>query len=335
MKTLLRILLPALLVCVIALSVAEEDALSFREAEPIRAGMEKIAFLFLQDAPEGLRMNVFAGEESIVSAVEIVGPDTVEVTLTRPLKEGESVRVFADVLADGESQRASEKVLTAESLFGPKLPRLRARADAMWPVWQEQWLPAYLEGEVWLRANFRNLPFATFPDEAPEIAVEENDGAARIRFSEPLPEGWSVSTAIGMPVELTPCQREEETGAFTASAGFDSVYLVSEQAAERIGITIVYQRADGFLASYPIVEWIQPDAEDPLAFNCYGFGTVRGFGGGMYAVMGNGAAWYADYDNSAALVSYMDLMTERTWDAGQQLVGGEAPEGFVPPVVIW
>ncbi len=325
--------LPALLLCFFAVSMAE-GGLTLFPAEPIQAGAEKILFTVEPQAPEGLRMNVFSGEEAIAASVAVTGPSSAEVTLTRPLREGETLRVFADVLLDGTPSGGTEAVFPVEALFGGKLSRLRARADAMWPVWRDEWGKAFLEGRVWLRANFRDLPFVTFPDEAPEIAVEEAGGDAGIRFSEPVPEDWSVLTAVGMPVTLTPCVREAD-GAYTAKAGFDSVYLVSDQGAERVSVTVVYQRTDGFLASWPIVEWIQPDTEEPIAFNCYGNGTARGFSGGMYAVVGNGAAWYAEYDSRAGLVTYTDLMTGYAWDKDQTSVGEPVPEGYVLPVEIW
>ena len=335
MKHLMKACVLAALLCVLSLCAAGENVLTLNAVGPLLSGDETIVLTVSPQAPEGLRLNVFAGEESIASGVNVTGPDTAVVTLTRPLREGETIRVFADVWTGENASTQTETVFAVEGPFGAKLTQLRARADKMWPVWQEQWLDAFLKGEVWLRANFRDLPFVLFPDEAPEMTVREDGDTALIRFSEPLPAGWSVSTATGMPVSLTSCAQGQDASQYTASPGFDSVYLVSPQEAERVSVTIVYQRSDGFLASYPIAEWVQPDAEDPLAFNCYGFGTARSFGGGMYAIVGNGAAWYAEYDARGALSGYTDMVTGYAWDKDQKPTADTVPEGFTPPVVIW
>lgn len=334
MKTLVASCVIVLMLLVFVPAPAEEAVLTLTPDGLITAGAETLTFTLTPAVSENLRMNVFAGEEAIAASVEVTRPGVAAVTLTRPLAEGETLRVFADMLADGEPAMAAEAEFTVAGRFGAKLLRLRARVDAMWNVWHDEWLTAYQSGEVWIRSPFGQMPFAAFPDEAPEMIVEEGE-IARIWLSEPLPEGWSISAGVGMPTELTPCVPDEDTGAWTAAPGFDSVYLVSGQEAERIGITIVYERSNGFRASYPIVEWVQPDTDDPVAFNCYGFGTARDFAGGMYAVVGNGSAWYVEYDAQGLLSMYTELNTGMSWNNLQQSTGEPVPDGYVPPVVIW
>ncbi len=320
-----------LLLLLLASGAAAEAPLSPVLAEPLLEGADRICLRF-DDTPPGLRVNAFAGGEQIGASAEIGGDGLVIIRLKRSPSEGEEILVAADVLADGAVTREGSAVFTAAGRFRSHLLRLRDRVDGFWPVWQDTWLPAYLDGSLYLRLRFELLPFVTFPDEAPEIAVEEKDGTARVYLSEPLPEDWQVSFASGLPVTLTDAVRDGD--AWTGPAGFDSVYLVSPQAEERMSITVVYQRSDAFLPSYPIVEW-EKDAQDPLAFNCYGFGTARSFAGGMYAIVGGGEAWYAEYGLDGSLTDYMDLNSECVYDREQHLVSGD--EALISPrsVKIW
>lgn len=319
----------------IALPAPAEDALTFELAEPLIDGAEVLLLRFGDTPPAGLRVNAFCDGQSIGESAEIGDDGLVRLRLARRIAEGEEVRVAADVLTDGTIAAKGEAVFTVGSRFASHLARLRARVDSFWSVWNDGWLPAFRDGKVYLRIQARSLPFLTYPDEAPEIAVEEEDGTARLYVSETVPEDWQVFFASGLPVEMADTVRDESGRVFTGEAGFDSVYLVSPQSAERMSVTIVYQRADAFRASCPIVEWIEPVEEDPYAFNCYGFGTVRTFGGAMYAIVGGGAAWYAEYDIEGALLSCTDLYTECVYDINGNLISGDENTAPSHELVIW
>ena len=312
-----------------------EDTLTITLAEPLLDGADVLCLRIGNMPPEGLRVNAFCDGQSIGESAEIGDDGLVRLHLARRAAEGEEVCVAADVMTDGAAAARGEAVFTVLSRFASHLARLRARADGFWSVWNDVWLPAFRDGKVYLRIRSEAIPFITYPDEAPEIAVEEEDGKARLYVSETVPEDWQVFFASGLPAEMTDTVRDESGRVFTGEAGFDSVYLVSPQDAERVGVTIVYQRADGFRASCPIVEWVAPDAEDPYAFNCYSFGTARNLSGTMYAIVGDGAAWYADYDIRGTLVSCTDLYTECVYDINGNLVSGG--ESGVPSqeIVLW
>ena len=314
---------------------AEEPPLSLTLAQAPLAGNQVLRLKLAEELPEGLQINAFAGDEQIAASAELLEDGVLQLTLGRPLKDGETILVVAGLMRDGVLCRETRLSFPVESRFGALLPRLRARADAMWTVWQD-WLKVYREeGTVYLRLRFRDLPFVTYPDEAPEIAVEEEDGTARVRLAEALPEGWELSFAKGIPVELTNAEWDEAAQAYTGPAGFDSVYLVSPQTAERLSVTVVYERKELFRANYPIVEWIEQDAEEPFAFNCYGFGTARSFTGGMFAIVGNGAAWYADYDIQGVLNTVTDMINELAFDNTGKPIQGDVPEDYVPPFRFW
>ncbi len=309
-----------------------EEPLSFVLAKPLLEGADNILLRF-SDTPPGLRVNAFSGGEQLGGSAQISDDGLVVILLKRSLALGEEVLVAADTQTDGTSIREARAVFTVLGRFGSHLKRLRARVDSFWPLWRDIWLPAYLDGTLYFRLRFEDLPFVTFPDEVPEIDVTEKDGAARVYLAEPLPEGWQISFAAGMPVTLTDAVPDGD--AWTGAAGFDSVYLVSPQAADRMSITIVYQRSDAFLPSWPIVEWVEPEAEEPCAFNCYGFGTTRSFGGGMYAIVGGGEAWYAEYGNDGSLADYFDLVSECMYDKEQNLISGDEALITSRSVDIW
>lgn len=315
-------------------SIADEP-LPMTLAVPLVEGTSEIILRLSEDIPQGFRVNAFVEENEIVTSVSIGMDSLIRLYLLRPLKAGEQVQINADVQVKEIAVRKTVMSFYVGNRFSSHLRNLRSRVDVMWPVFQENWAKAYLQGELYLRYRFDWLPFVTFPDEAPEILVEEFDGRAKVFVSEVLGEEWSLYLASGIPVELTETVWDDALGAYTGKSGFDSVYLVSNQSVDRMSITIVYQRSDQFLASYPIVEWIEPNVEDPLAFNCYGFGTTRSFGGGMYAIVGNGAAWYAEYNEQGLLDNFADLVGECSYDIHQNLISGKEKEESAFMFSIW
>ncbi len=314
-----------------------EESLSL--AEPLVVGSDTITLCLKNSNWFDLRINAFSREELLGSKAEIVidnaGNNTVILHLNRALREGEEIQIFLTA-TDGEGKAVETSVqYPVIGHFAPKLYQLRTRANEMWDIWQNAWCKAFLEGNVYLRTAFDNLPFTLFPDEAPEILVSEKGSESWVWISEPLQEEWNIALAFGIPVSLSSCEWDEETGAWVGPSGFDSVYLISPAGAKRIGITVVYERANQFRASWPIVEWIEEGVEEPLAFNCYGFGTARRFDGGMFAIVGPGAAWYAEYDVQHAISSISELITQCVWSPDGTVLSGEPPEGFVLPVTLW
>ena len=330
----LSLLLLFLLVHAVSPIIAESISEDF-SVEPLYAGSRIIELVLQNGSGSRFLANAFSGGESIAASAERIAENRIVLTLTRPLQAGEEVRLLLQLMEDDRAVWEESSSCEVTDRFSSRLPRLRTRLDQLWPTWKGTWLRLFQEGQVALCAHFDSIPFVAFPDEAPEIMVEESETSARIYLSEPLPEAWHISLASGIPVELTPCEWDDRLGAFTGPAGFDSVYLVSDQESERMSITLVYERAHQFRPSWPIVEWIEPDAENPLAFNCYGFGDPRSFTGGMYAIVGPDAAWYAEYDANHALSNYMNLFTECMYAPDGNLLSGEEPEDYVCPVMIW
>ncbi|MBQ6173487.1 MAG: hypothetical protein IJK28_02565 [Clostridia bacterium] len=325
------------LCCLCPLFSAAEEALpvTLALAEVPAAGSDTLTLRLGGSVPEGLLVNAFAGEEAIGASAEVAADGLILLKLTRPLAEGETVRVAAELPREDGGVAAAALSFTVAGRFDGKLGRLRARVDGMWTVWDETWAPAFREGTVYLRLRLDSIPFVTFPDEAPEMRVEEADGKAFVYLSETLPADWTLSFASGMPVTLTPAVWDETAGAWTGEAGFDSVYLVSAQAEKRMSVTVVYQRSDAFLASWPIVEYVEK-GDEVIAFNCYGYGTARSFGGGMYAIVGQTEAWYAEYGVDGTLTDYINLMTGCVYDPEGHLVEGEEdPEAVHAAIRIW
>ena len=313
------------------MGLAEDAPLRFSLPQPLYAGQQSLLVQIENENPPGLRVNAFSDGVQLGVSASSLENGQVLLSLSRPLRAGEEILLMLDV----QGTRKASGIFPVEARFGCKLQKLRNRIDGLWPVWRDGWEKAFLEGTVNLNISFDLLPFASYPDEAPEIMVEEQEGKARVYVSEPLDENWRVSLAFGIPAVFSPCEWDAAAGAYTGPVDFDSVYLVSDGAAERIGITVVYERRNQFLASYPIVEWVQPDADDPIAFNCYGFGTARSFEGAMYAIVGPQGQWYAEFDVEHSLSSYTNLLTECVYDGNGVLLSGEEPEGYLNPVVIW
>ena len=215
-----------------------------------------------------------------------------------------------------------------ESLSGA----LRERVDGMWEIWSGSWSRTFLDGEVYLPYQWKQIPFVTWADEAPTLRVEE-EGEVRISFSEPIGGDWRVCLGEGMPIEYRDCAYDPESGCWTGGGSFDGVYLISDMTETRIGISVAYQRTDEFRPSCPVLSWIREEEGAVLGMCCYGWGTTRGFQGGMYAVATDEAAFYGEYDGEGALCAWYDAMTGCRYDAKDRLEEGEEPEGYVSPVV--
>ena len=332
-------LISLLLILILCGGACAEEDFAFSLAEMPSAGASAIAICPEDTGLTDYQVNIFSGEEPLGRNADMTddsqGSSRITAYLTRPLREGEEIRVYlAASGADGNAVQTS-KSYTVLGRFGSKLQRLRTRADSMWPVWNDAWGRAFQEGTVDARVRFDDLPFAAFPDEAPEIFVEESDGTARVWLEEPLPEEWILSFATGIPAELEACVLDAEKGAYVGKAGFDRVYLTSSAGAWPVSITIAYERSEQFLPSWPVIEWVEDGTEGPVAFNCYGFGTARHFDGGMFAVVKPGAAWYMEYGADHALASMNDLMTECLYSPEGELISGEQREEFAFPFVLW
>ena len=144
-----------------------------------------------------------------------------------------------------------------------------------------------------------------------------------------------ISLGNGIPIEFTDCVPDETESAWVGQGAFDSVHLISDAAPDKPGIDIEYAKSNDFRASFPVLEWQNAVEDTIVGMNCYGWGTARSFDGGMYAVAnGDGSsACYAEYSSDGVLISYMDLVTECTYNAQDQLIYGTEPEGYVNPVV--
>lgn len=323
-----------LITALLMVPAAGEEGLRFSLPQQVFAGQKSLILQMEEENLDNLRVNAFYEGKQIGESAEFMENSQVRLYLARPLKAGEEILIVVELTGENGIRKA-EKTVSVADRFGPKLEKLRSRIDALWPIWEEDWQKAFLEGKVYLNICFDWLPFASYPDEAPELIVEEENGWARIYLSEPLDENWKLSLASGSPVTLNPCEWDDDRGAYTGPAGFDSVYLVSAQTETRLSITVVYEREDHFLASYPILEWVEPDTDEPVAFNCYGFGTAREFKGAMYAIVGPQQAWYAEYGQDHGLSAYTDAINECVYDANGTLLSGEEPENFINPVIIW
>ena len=335
-KWIARLLTAALvLLCLVCPAAAEDaPALTLRLAEPLTDGAESVLLDLGPVLPDGLRVNAFLDGEEIGLSAEAAEDGLVLLRLSRPLREGDTVRLAADVPAEDGHTLAAEAAVPVLNRFHAKLASLRCRVDRMWPVWENIWLPAFRAGEVFLRIRLENMPFITFPDEAPEIIVEERDGRTLVRLSEELPEDWTVFFSGGIPVTLTPAVYDEAAGAWTGDAGILGVFLVSPQAERRMKVTVMYWRMNQFLPAWPVVEYAE-EGETGFGFNCYGSGTARSFQGGMYGLFGDHARWFASYDVTGALTGYTDETSGCAYSLEGTLLSGTEPEGGHDRITIW
>ena len=208
---------------------------------------------------------------------------------------------------------------------------LRERVDGMWEIWAGTWSRTFLDGEVYLPYLWKELPFVTWADEAPTLKVHEEDGRVEITFSESIGEEWRVCLGREIDEIVQECTYNPQRGCWQGESAFDCVYLISDKTENRLGLFIAYHRMDDFRPSGPRVEW--EDADETIGFNCYSWGTTRSFQGGMYGIVSEDMAFYAEYDAEGILTAWYDGMTGCQYDMYDQLVEGEEPEDYVSPVV--
>ncbi len=278
-----------------------------------------------------LKANVFAGEEAIASSAQSEG-DLLVISLLRPAVAGEALRILLNGTDENGAAQQTELTVTVSPLFGTKLSQLTARAAEMASAWHDVWAPKLADGKVPLPHFGKELPFLTWPDEAPELAVQEEAGTLWFSLSEPVSGEWVLCTGKDMPIVYTDCLYDAERDAWQAAGDFDSVWLMLPETPEHCSIAIQYSPEQEYLAQYPVVEWT--DAATDTAFNCYGWGTARAFEGGMFAMMlGEGLMFFAEYDRDHMLTGYTDAIHDLAWNAEDELISGELPEGFQNPVV--
>ncbi len=275
-----------------------------------------------------LQANAFAAGAAIAVTGDILEDGSLRLTLARPLTEGEEITV---ILMEDDVQVS--RVYSVKPAHGAKLSDLRTGVDDMRRV-MDEWVDAYRGGQVIIPMFFADLPFIVYPDEAPQIRVTESDDQAAVYLSEPVPEGWTVLLSEGIPVTQRPCEWDEARACFTGTGSFDSVCLYNDGGDSGISITVTYKRDNGFIADYPVIEWVEPGAEDPIGIACYGFGTARSFEGGIWAIVGPNGAFYAEYNSERVLETYWNLITECDYDRFGNLISGEEPDGYVNPVTI-
>ena len=205
---------------------------------------------------------------------------------------------------------------------------LRERVDAMWDTWAGVWSRTFLDGEVFLPWRWQQIPFVIWADEAPTLRVKEEENRVEITVSEKLGADWRICLGEGMPVVYRDCVYDGIRDCWTGEGTFDAVYLISDMASERIGISVTYQRTDDFRPSEPVVEWCREQEDNALTFSCIGWGTTRRFQGGMYAIGTDEGVFYAEYDSEGALIAWYDGRTGCQYDAEDRLVDGTEPEGY-------
>ena len=138
----------------------------------------------------------------------------------------------------------------------------------------------------------------------------------------------------GQPgVTYQACEPNGSGDGWTGQGDFDAVYLISDMAEDRIGISIAYQRTDDFRPSCPVLEWNREEEENVLGFSCYGWGTTRSFHGGMYGIGTDDRVFYAEYGPEGALIAWYDGITGCQYDVDDRLTDGEEPEGYIISVV--
>ena len=287
--------------------------------------------LILQTDATNLQAGVFAEDENLAASVT-VGNRRLTISLTRALKEGETVLIVAEG-TDDESLPRQQGIYSVYSPFSGHLAALRLQVDQMWESWTKIRKENLEQGIFIVPHIYREVSFLTWPDEAPEIRVTENGNHAAIYVEDQDLDGWRICLGQGIPVVYTDCVWDEGLKAYTAEGPFDSVYLISDMGEERIGITICYERENGFLADYPQIEWVKEEEGGPIGFACYGWGTPRRFDGGMYIIINPEHIIVAEYSGTGALASYTDQMTECTYTNEDMLLYGEEPEGYVNPVI--
>ncbi len=319
------------LLCGISAAAETEETCWLTFDRPVLAGDATLT-LRLDGTLSDVKVNVFLQEKELAEEAVQSG-NLLELSLKQPLCEGDELTILAaGTVGDGKKAEAR---LTAvvPSLFLSPLENLRARADAMWDIWQESWATPAEQGKVYLPKLWKDLPFITWADEAPKIIVRQNKEGIRVFLEDPLPEGWILRAGAGIPIVYTDCEWDEASRSWTAKGSFDSVHLISEMTENRLGLSVSYWEADEFLPSFPVVEWVQESESGPSGFNCYGLGNVRYHQGGIYSFVDPEHIFVAEYDAEGGMISYTDMQTDCSYSVEDQLLSGEEPAGYANPVI--
>ena len=323
-------LLLIVLLCCNALSCfSEEESLTATEGDSELQ-------ITIQIPMRDVLANLSSGEESLLASVE-QKDNNFRLFLTRPLRAGEDLRLLLSG-TDSEGQVVEiSRSGSVGSLFSNKLSALSCKAGEFRSAWIQSWLPLIQQGKVDIPVVWRNLPFALWPDEAPEIKVVSAESSTRIYLSESLPADWRLCTGKDIPVVYSPCDYDDVLGAWITGEEFESVFLIHDMTGDSAGITIEYKTGDAFRASYPVVEYILEEKDTTSAFNSYGWGTSRSFDGGMYALVAEETVVYAEYgpDRNGALINYSIPAIDCSFDPEGNLISGNLPEGFENPVKVY
>ena len=322
----------AALICAIggiAGADTKKETTGLQAAAAPRAGDTEIRILWLEEAHDYLRVNVFSGEEELMEKA-VLEDDVLVLFLLRSLEEGETVTVFLSE-AKGEAPRTLE--LIVEAAYNHALAAMEARLPAMTAAWQEIFQPLLTEGRFFLPLNWTDLPFHFFPDEAPNLKVLEGADGISASLDGALPPGWRVAVGLGIPVEMTDCIYDEAEQCWKASGLFEAVYLIREGIPDGYSIEIAYRKSTGYLADYPVLLFSRESETGTESFADYGWGTVRDFQGSMFALVLNDESYYAEYGMDHCLSQYYDLRYGLTFSPADELLEGELPEGYVCRVV--
>ena len=328
-----RLLWTAAMVLMIGVLVfGTAGAEGLRMAEQPWIGDQQVR-VTIQEKLTNLEANVFSGDENLGRSAERSGEE-ITIILARELREGE----LLDIRVRGYGTEGTEKELSIQArvrgFFASKLTGLEERTAEMWKQWTENIGPDFEAGRIFLPSVWGRLPFTAWPDEAPEIHVRETEKGCEIAIEEAVPEGWRVRVGKGLIVEYTDCLWNGTTEMWEAEdPDFEAVYLIRDADKDQIGISIRYARINQYAAEYPVLEWAGEFGEHQTGFSCYGWGTARRFDGAMYAVADEEKGIYAEYGADGILASYSDPYTGCAYDANDQLIAGEEPEGWVNPVV--
>ena len=293
-----------------------------------QGGDEMILLQMDAEETEKMQSAVMSGKEDVLSSA-VLDEDLLILWLSRPLKSGEDIHVTVSV--NERFQKTLE--LTVKSALNPKLERMEEKIRGIVENWKKQVFSELQDDIVYLPTTWKAIPIALYPDEAPEICVNESDEDTEITLSGRLPEGWKVCLAKGLPVELKECTWDEQKECWTGSGEFESVYITREGIEDHVSIEIVYSKDMEYLPQYPVLLYKAENGSEVEALVCYGWGTAREYNGGMYTVVGNGKVYYAEYNPDHTLRCYYDQVNGTEYDARDHLTAGTEPENYVNPVV--
>ncbi len=318
-----------MMISAVRLSRAEETGYGILTLANLPTAGDREIRLEIREGFSAKEANVFSDGEAIAKGADLNGR-VLTLSLTRKLKAGETLTVLAEVTP--EQAEPCRLEVTVASIFSSKLATLCTRADEAWGIWADQWYGLFAEGKVYLPVLWKEIPFALWPDEAPEIAVKEADGKTWIYLQNEDMTGWRICLGNGIPIEYTECAYDASADAWTGEGAYEAVCLIRDATENAPGITIEYRKENGFLPSCPVLEWQGEIDGKAVGMNCYGWGTGRSFDGGMYAIGTEDSVFYAEYDMQGVMTEYQNALTECAYDRADQLITGEEPEGYVNPV---